>query len=98
MPSPFPGMDPYLEHPAHFPGLHDWLVAFLGGALQERLPPPYFADIAHRAWIEGSKRPIVPDIQILRGRPDPRPGLAEQGGGRRRNGRPESAGGRDRLL
>ena len=27
MPSPFPGMDPYLEHPALFPGLHNRLVA-----------------------------------------------------------------------
>ena len=80
MPSPFPGMDPYLEHPAYFPGLHDWFVAFLGGALQERLPPPYFADIARRAWIEVSNRPVVPDVQILRSRRDPGPELAEQGG------------------
>jgi hypothetical protein len=29
MPSPFPGMDPYLEHPAVFPGLHSRLITAL---------------------------------------------------------------------
>ncbi|MBI3467805.1 MAG: DUF4058 family protein [Planctomycetes bacterium] len=26
MPSPFPGMDPYLETPAEWPGLHHLLI------------------------------------------------------------------------
>jgi hypothetical protein len=29
MPSPFPGMDPYLENPDWFPGLHDNLIVFM---------------------------------------------------------------------
>jgi hypothetical protein len=48
MPSPFPGMDPYLEHPAVFPGLHDRLIAYLSEALQARLPEPYYAEIGER--------------------------------------------------
>ncbi len=51
MPSPFPGMDPFLEHPAIFPGLHDQMVANLSESLQEKLPAPYYAEIARRAWV-----------------------------------------------
>ena len=43
MPSPFPGMDPYLESPDWFPNLHDGLITFLVGALMRRLPQPYYA-------------------------------------------------------
>lgn len=43
MPSPFPGMDPYLEPPTIFPGLHNRLIAGLSEALQAALPAPYFA-------------------------------------------------------
>nr|WP_315787427.1 DUF4058 family protein [Fischerella sp. JS2] len=32
MPSPFPGMNPYLEHPELFPGLHHWLIMPHGSA------------------------------------------------------------------
>ena len=28
MPSPFPGMDPYLEHPALWPSVHQGLITF----------------------------------------------------------------------
>lgn len=45
MPSPFPGMDPCLEHPEIFPGLHDRLIAYLSEALQPVLPSPYYADL-----------------------------------------------------
>lgn len=69
MPSPFPGMDPYLEHPEIFPGLHDGLVTYLREALQPILPSPYFADMARRAWIEVSERFIGPDVHVLRRRP-----------------------------
>ena len=68
MPSPFPGMDPYLEHPDIFPGLHDRLVAYLSEALQPLLPSPYYADLGRRAWIEVSERYIGPDVNVLRRR------------------------------
>ena len=41
MPSPFPGMDPFLEHPEVFPDLHDSLGATLRESLNARLPEPY---------------------------------------------------------
>ncbi|NLF72252.1 MAG: DUF4058 family protein [Candidatus Anammoximicrobium sp.] len=66
MPSPFPGMDPYLEHPDVFPGLHDGLVAYLRESLQPLLPSPCYADIGRRAWIEVSEGYIGPDVNLLR--------------------------------
>lgn len=56
MPSPFPGMDPFLEAPTIFPGLHNRLIALLGEALQAVLPAPCFAEIGERAWVEADGR------------------------------------------
>jgi hypothetical protein len=66
MPSPFPGMDPFLEDPALFPDLHDSLIYCLREALNAQLPPPYFAAIAARVWVEASQRRIGPDVNVLR--------------------------------
>jgi Protein of unknown function (DUF4058) len=69
MPSPFPGMDPYLENPMVFPGLHNRLIAALSETLQSALPPPYFAEIGERVWVEVSQRFIEPDASVFRSRP-----------------------------
>ena len=71
MPSPFPGMDPFLEHPSLFPGLHGRMVAYLSEALQARLPQPYFAEIGERTWVEVSQRDIERDVNVLRGEMGP---------------------------
>lgn len=55
MPSPFPGMDPFLEHPAIFPGLHERLIAYLSESLQGRLPEPYTPAAKPNAWSRRSK-------------------------------------------
>jgi Protein of unknown function (DUF4058) len=65
MPSPFPGMDPFLEDPAVFPDLHDSLIVYLREALNSVLPSPYYAGIASRVWIEESQRRIGPDVKVL---------------------------------
>lgn len=75
MPSPFPGMDPYLEDPAIFPGVHDRFVTYLSEWLQPRLPEPYYADTSDRVWVEVSERPIGPDVKVLH----PREGADEWG-------------------
>ncbi len=72
MPSPFPGMDPYLESPQFFPGLHEGLIFCLREALQPNLPEPYYADIRTRVWIETSRRSIEPDVDLIRGPRVPR--------------------------
>ena len=58
MSSPFPGMDPFLEHPSHFPGLHDRLINAISDALQTKLPEPYYAEIGERLWVEIAERLI----------------------------------------
>jgi hypothetical protein len=72
MPSPFPGMDPYLESPDWFPNLHDDLIFCLKELLQSRLPEPYYIRSRQRIWLEFSHRPIEPDIEVLRTGPEPR--------------------------
>jgi hypothetical protein len=66
MPSPFPGMDPFLEDPAVFPDLHDSLIAYLREALQSRLPQTYYAALGARVWVEFAHRTIGPDVNVLR--------------------------------
>ncbi len=58
MPSPFPGMDPFLEHPDFFPDLHAAMSGYLREALQACLPAPYFAVVNQRLWVEPSARYI----------------------------------------
>ncbi len=65
MPSPFPGMDPYIEGPAVWPDFHDSFIAYLREALNAALPAPYFASIRNRIWIEDSERRVEPDVDIL---------------------------------
>ena len=79
MPSPFPGMDPYLETPEIFPDFHDSVITYLREALQGSLPAPYFAALGRRVWIEVSRRSVGPDVQIQRakaGLSSPRPAVA----------------------
>lgn len=67
MPSPFPGMDPFLEHPDFFPDLHGRLHVYISEALQTRLPVPYFAVINERLWVETSARYVEPDTDVIHG-------------------------------
>ncbi|MEL7313805.1 MAG: DUF4058 family protein, partial [Cyanobacteria bacterium J06559_3] len=41
MPSPFPGMDPYLEHPALWSEFHDRLILAIAIAIAPQLRPKY---------------------------------------------------------
>ena len=67
MPSPFPGMDPFLENPEIFPDLYDSFITYLREALQACLPAPYFAVLGRRVWIEFSQRPVGPDVEVRLG-------------------------------
>ncbi len=50
MPSPFPGMDPYLEDLRHWPVFHQQFISALGDALQPALSDKYRIRIANRAY------------------------------------------------
>src|SRR5438876_5272812 len=66
MPSPFPGMDPFLEHPEVFPDVHDRLITRMSESLNARLPEPYYAKLGRRLWVEISERFVGPDVNLLR--------------------------------
>ncbi|MCX7690914.1 DUF4058 family protein [Thermoflexus sp.] len=51
MPSPFPGMDPYLEHPALWPGLHSRLIVGLADELGPALRPRYYVEVEERVYL-----------------------------------------------
>ena len=50
--NPFPGMNPYLEHPDLWPDFHFSLVAGLATALGPRLPHNYRIDLPRRVEVE----------------------------------------------
>ena len=69
MPSPFPGMDPYLEAPAIWPDFHEALAAQLRADLNASLPAPYYARLEMRSEIGiiengGSSHRVVSDVAI----------------------------------
>jgi Protein of unknown function (DUF4058) len=68
MPSPFPGMDPYLESPRFFPDLHAGLIFAVKEELQGRLSQAYYAQSGQRVWLEVSQRFVEPDVNVMRER------------------------------
>lgn len=65
MPSPFPGMDPYLEEPARWPDLHQRLITYLADALQPQVQPRYFARIGERVYILNPPQALYPDVILF---------------------------------
>ena len=66
MPSPFPGMDPYLEH--HWGDVHHRLITYASDRLNELLPQNLKARVEERVLVESPEemvRPIVPDLRIF---------------------------------
>ncbi len=78
MPSPFPGMDPYLEHPALWPDVHNSLIAALRDDLAPRLRPRYIVAIEERVYLitpEGAGWPARADVVVAR-TPEAIPGIS----------------------
>jgi hypothetical protein len=63
MNSPFPGMNPYLEHPSLWEGVHARLIVSIANQLQPLLDPRYVATVEERVFIEGPQQRI-PDVWI----------------------------------
>ena len=64
MPTPFPGMDPYLEHHALWPNVHSSLIVALRDDLAPRLRPRYYVAVEERTILSG------PDDVTFALRPD----------------------------
>ncbi len=65
MASPFPGMNPYLEHPEIWPGVHLLLIAALSESLAPQLRPQYTVSVEVRMYEttdEGSLLVGIPDV------------------------------------
>jgi hypothetical protein len=59
-------MDPYLEHPARWPGLHQSFMTYMREALNAQLPPGYVADLGERLYVTQPARSIYPDVAVWR--------------------------------
>ncbi len=70
MPSPFPGMDPYLERPSLWPDVHHELISEIRAALNPSLRPNYVARVELRVYISDESDPgrqeRIPDVRIER--------------------------------
>lgn len=67
MPSPFPGMDPYLESPVHWPDFHDRFINTLCEVIADTLPEQYFARIREDVVLREPDAPtyrIQPDVLV----------------------------------
>lgn len=64
MASPFPGMDPYLEHPSLWPDVHNRLITAIADALAPQVAPDYYVRLERRAFL------VAPDDLAFIGRPD----------------------------
>jgi len=64
-------MDPYLENPALFPGIHSRMVVYMADQMAPLLRPRYIASTGERVYVEEPvERPIVPDVWVRRTRPE----------------------------
>lgn len=69
MPSPFPGMDPYLENPKSWPDLHQRLISYSAEWLQPQLRPKYIARIGERVELASLGQAYIPDVLVIRSAP-----------------------------
>jgi hypothetical protein len=75
MASIFPGMDPYLEARATWPGLHSSLIVAIKRNLQPLLLPAYYAESVERLYIEYPQHNIYPDVAVIK-----KPSVERRGG------------------
>ncbi|MEZ4590563.1 MAG: DUF4058 family protein [Chloroflexota bacterium] len=75
MPSPFPGMDPYMEVSHRWSDLHQRLITYISEYLQPQLRPKYIARIEERIQLATFDQRYVPDVQLLHTMREPAPTL-----------------------
>ena len=72
MPSPFPGMDPYLEAPSIWPDFHHALASEIRTRLNLAMPSPYYARLEMRQEVgivdddQPPRMRIIPDVSVVR--------------------------------
>ena len=76
MPSPFPGMDPYLE--SHWRDVHHRLITYASDAIQDLLPPELRSRVEERVVLgdpQGLGRPLFPDMRVIESGPQRQSGI-----------------------
>lgn len=71
MNTPFPGMDPWLEHPILWPDVHNRLIAALADVIAPLVAPRYFVRLERRVYMVApgdAELAGIPDLNILRER------------------------------
>jgi hypothetical protein len=68
MPSPFPGMDPYLEQPIFWSEFHSRLIVALADTIAPNLFPKYYVGVETRTYLDSSDEELligIPDAVVL---------------------------------
>jgi hypothetical protein len=78
-------MDPYLENPVGWPGLHTRLITRMGDELAGAVRPNFYVHIEERVYLthpheDAGYSLLVPDVIITRTRPAPPPPQSVPGG------------------
>ena len=64
MPSPFPGMDPWIENAEYFRDFHDTMITLIRSAINERAPKGYAARGTQLVWMDDDQI-REPDVGIF---------------------------------
>jgi hypothetical protein len=82
MPTPFPGMDPYLERRDRWPAVHTRLIVAIADALGPQVRPRYRVDIELRTYIAlitSESLAGIPDVLVMSAAaPEARPSMAPE--------------------
>src|SRR5947209_9257194 len=75
MPSPSPGMDPYLEHPGFWRDFHQRFIIYWCDWLADNLPEHYSVRVDERLGVvaerNGGGKTMLPDLSISQAHPLP---------------------------
>jgi hypothetical protein len=66
MPSPFPGMDLYLEEPSQRPGVHQRVITYIADVMHPRIRPRYHVLIGERVYSAEPPQRFYPDVTLVR--------------------------------
>ena len=68
MPSPFPGIDPFLEDPAYWSDFHARFINYWGEAIADALPANYEVGLGERVYLietePDARKLIFPDVAV----------------------------------
>jgi hypothetical protein len=67
MPSPLPGMDPYLEQPAFWASFHSRFIVALADAIEHDLAPDYYIEVEARTYLDDAAGVLIgiPDAVVV---------------------------------